>query len=151
MTPEFRRATRADLPAIVALLAADTIPPGREIVSDPVDPAYVTAFETIDADPDQLQAVGVLDGRVVATMQLTFLPGLAFRGGWRGQIEAVRVAAELRGQGIGARLIDWAVERCRARDCFMVQLTSHRDRADAHRFYERLGWTRSHASFKLAL
>ena len=150
-TAIFREATLADLPAIVALLAEDTLGEKREDASLPLDPAYGRAFRTIAASADQLQIVAELDGAVVGTMQLTFIPGIAFCGAWRGQIEAVRVAGVLRGQGIGAAMIAWALERCRARGCAMVQLTSHKSRGAAHRFYERLGWTRSHEGFKIKL
>ena len=151
MPTTFRDATLADLPAIVALLAEDTQGEKREDASLPLDPAYELAFHLIDNNPDQRQIVAARDGAVVGTMQLTFIPGIAFRGAWRGQIEAVRVAGSLRGQGIGADMINWAVEQCRARQCRMVQLTSDKSRDAAHRFYERLGWTRSHEGFKLKL
>ena len=149
--PTFRAAKLADLPAIVALLAEDTLGERREDASVPLDPAYERAFRTIAASADQLQIVAEQDGMVVGTMQLTFIPGIAFRGAWRGQIEAVRVAGAMRGQGIGAAMIAWALEQCRARGCAMVQLTSHKSRGAAHRFYERLGWTRSHEGFKIKL
>ena len=145
----FRDATLADLPAIVALLAEDTLGEKREDASLPLDPAYERAFHLIDANPDQRQIVAEKGGAVIGTMQLTFIPGIAFRGAWRAQIEAVRVAGSLRGQGIGAKMINWAVEQCRARQCRMVQLTSDKSRDAAHRFYERLGWTRSHEGFKI--
>ena len=147
----FREATLADLPAIVTLLAEDTLGEKREDPSPPLDPAYEAAFHTIAANPDQRQLVAERDGTVIGTMQLTFIPGIAFRGAWRGQIEAVRVAGALRGQGIGGEMIDWAVEQCRARGCRMVQLTSDKSRTAAHRFYERLGWARSHEGFKIKL
>jgi GNAT superfamily N-acetyltransferase len=146
----FRDATLADLPAIVTLLAEDTLGEKREDPSLPLDPRYIAAFEIIAANPDQRQIVATRDGVVIATMQLTFIPGIAFKGAWRGQIEA-RVAEALRGGGIGAALIDHSVELCRARGCRMVQLTSHKSRDRAHAFYERLGWTRSHEGFKLKL
>ncbi|AJP71463.1 GNAT family N-acetyltransferase [Sphingomonas hengshuiensis] len=151
MTLTLRDATPADLPAIVALLADDAVAHEREDPSLPLDPAYRAAFDAIDADPNQRLIVAELDGAVMGTMQLSFLPGLSFRGAWRGQIEAVRVATALRGGGHGSAMIDWAVAECRARGCNMVQLTSHRTRTDAHRFYERLGWDRSHIGFKLHL
>ena len=147
----FREATAADLPAIVALLDDDDLSRGREDASLPLDPRYLAAFEAITADPNQMQIVADLDGKVVGTMQLSFLAGIAFRGSWRGQIEAVRIAGELRGQGLGQQMIAWAVERCRERGCRMAQLTSKLDRIDAHRFYERMGWKKSHAGFKLQL
>ena len=151
MDVTFRDATLADLPAIVALLAEDTLGEKREDPSLPLDPAYERAFATISANPDQRQIVAERDGAVIGAMQLTYIPGIAFRGAWRGQIEAVRVATSLRGGGIGAAMIEWAVEQCRARGCAMVQLTSDKSRDRAHAFYERLGWTRSHEGFKLKL
>ena len=144
-----REAVLVDLPAILAMLAEDTLPADRE--TDPADPRYRAAFDAIAADPNQLLVAAELDGRVVGTLQLSVLPGLSFRGAWRGQIEAVRIASDLRGRRYGEQLINWAVERCRERDCFLVQLTSSNARTDAHRFYERLGWTKSHVGFKLKL
>jgi GNAT superfamily N-acetyltransferase len=145
-----RRAREDDLPAIVVMLAQDQIGhadnPGL-----PLDPAYLEAFRAIDGSPDQLLMVAEFEERIVGTMQLTFIPGLLMHGAWRGQIEAVRIDSSVRGQGLGSRMIDWAVERCRERDCKLVQLTSNNARTDAHRFYERLGWSKSHAGFKLML
>lgn len=145
----FRDATEEDLPALVAMLADDEKGALRE--GDDADPAYAAALASIAADPNQREVVVVRDGDIVGMMQLSFLPGLSHRGAWRMQIEAVRVRSALRGAGIGAAMIRWAIEAARARECALVQLTSHVDRADAHRFYERLGFQRSHAGFKLTL
>ena len=144
-----RDATVADLPAILAMLAEDTIPANRE--ADPSDPRYLAAFEAIDADPNQHLIAAEMGGRVVGTMQLSFLPGLSFTGSWRGLIEAVRIASDLRGQKLGERMILWAIEQCRVRDCKLVQLTSSAKRTDAHRFYARLGFVQSHVGMKLHL
>jgi GNAT superfamily N-acetyltransferase len=146
-----RDAILADLPAIVALLDDDELSRGREDASLPLDPRYEMAFADIDTNPEQRLIVAERDGAVIGTMQLSFLPGIAFHGAWRGQIEAVRIASHLRGEGLGGQMIAWAVEQCRVRGCRMVQLTSKQDRVDAHRFYERLGWTKSHFGFKLQL
>lgn len=146
-----REATRDDLPAIIAMLYDDETGRTREDPSLPLDPRYVAAFEAIDAEPNQHLVIAELDGAPVGTMQLTFLPGLSFRGAWRGQIEAVRIASHLRNRGLGEQLIAWAVEQCRARDCKMVQLTSTASRVAAHRFYARLGFVQSHVGMKLHL
>jgi GNAT superfamily N-acetyltransferase len=79
------------------------------------------------------------------------LPGLARRGALRAQIEAVRVAADRRGSGLGEAMLDWAIEQARRRGCALVQLTSDKQRPQAHRFYERRGFVASHEGFKLAL
>ena len=151
MTPTFRDATAADLAAIIALLAEDTLGERREDASIPLDPGYEAAFAAIKSDPGQRLIVAEIDGRVIGTMQLSTIPGIAFRGAWRGQIEAVRIAGDLRGRGMGEQLIEYAVEQFRRGGCRFVQLTSHKSRTRAHRFYERLGWTRSHDGFKFAL
>ena len=59
------------------------------------------------------------------------------------------IAESRRNAGIGSQMMRWAVERCREKGCGMVQLTSNKKRIDAHRFYERLGFQRSHEGFKL--
>lgn len=91
------------------------------------------------------------EDQVVATLQLSLIPSLARRGALRAQVEGVRVSSALRGRGIGAKLMRWAVEEARERECDLVQLTSDRRRPAAHRFYERLGFQRTHAGFKLDL
>lgn len=144
-----RRATLDDVAAVVALLADDPLGAQREQTTDLAP--YRQAFQAIDADPNQQLMVAERDGEVVATLQLTVIPGLSHRGATRGQIEAVRVRADQRGNGLGGVVIRWAVEEARRRGCRVVQLTSHRSRVDAQRFYQRLGFEHSHAGFKLTL
>ncbi|HKD24080.1 MAG TPA: GNAT family N-acetyltransferase [Rhizomicrobium sp.] len=147
----FREATRNDLGAIVALLADDELGRTRERVETPPADCYEKAFAAVEANPGQQLIVATEDGAVVGTMQLSFLPGIARQGQWRGQIEGVRVAASHRGGGLGRRMILWAIEQCRARGCGLVQLTSDKSRKDAHRFYDRLGFVASHEGYKLTL
>ena len=149
MTVDFRRATAADVPAIVAMLADDPLGATRE---NPADlSAYLAAFDRIDGDPNQVLVVADRNGEVVGTLQLTFLHGLSRQGATRAQIEAVRVRADARSEGLGGRLIEWAIDESRRRGCQLVQLTSDGSRAGAHRFYERLGFTGSHVGYKLTL
>ncbi len=145
-----REAAPDDLPEVVALLAADQLGIHRES-ADELAP-YWRAFDAITADPAHLLVVAVDGGgRIIGTMQVSFIPGLARRGAWRAQIEAVRVHEAARSRGIGARMIGWAVEVARNRGCALVQLTTDKRRSDAHRFYERLGFVASHEGMKLAL
>ena len=144
-----RRAVADDVAAIVALIADDQI--GQDRDGGELAP-YAQAFAAIDADPAQLLVV-VTDplGAVVGTLQLTFIPGLARRGALRAQIEAVRVSQHLRGQGVGTELLAWAIHKAHRRGCALVQLTSDKQRQDAHRLYGRLGFVASHEGFKLRL
>ena len=147
----FRRAQPADLPAIVALLADDILGQRREDATSPPNPKYFDAFQAILADPNQLQMVATSNDEVIGTLQLTFIPGLARTGAWRGQIEGVRIAATHRGSGVGQQMFEWAIDQCRSRGCDLVQLTTDKARPEAHRFYERLGFVGSHIGYKLML
>jgi ADP-ribose pyrophosphatase YjhB (NUDIX family)/GNAT superfamily N-acetyltransferase len=144
-----RRATAADVGAVVALIADDQLGATREDAGDLT--AYLSAFAVIDVDPAHLLVVLDDGGTVVGTMQVSFILGLSRGGALRGQIEAVRVAASHRGQGLGEQMIRWAVEESARRGCALVQLTTDKTRTDAHRFYERLGFTASHEGFKMSL
>ncbi|MGC2996842.1 GNAT family N-acetyltransferase [Streptomyces sp. G35A] len=146
---EIRAATADDVPAIVGMLADDPLGAQRESPDD-LDP-YLAALERLSADPNQHLVVAVREGRVVGTLQLTIVPGLSRRGATRSIIEGVRIHADERGSGLGTRLIEWAVDTSRRQGCQLVQLTSDTSRTDAHRFYERLGFTASHVGFKLPL
>ncbi|MDN5570288.1 MAG: GNAT family N-acetyltransferase [Propionibacteriaceae bacterium] len=148
---QIRPATRADVPEIVRLLADDQLGATREAYGDPLPEQYWSAWERLAADPSELVVVGELDGRIVATAQISVIPSLSRGGSSRATIEAVRVESALRGGGYGTHLIEWLIEEARSRGCAMVQLTSDATRLDAHRFYERLGFARTHVGMKLAL
>jgi ribosomal protein S18 acetylase RimI-like enzyme len=140
-----RRARRDDVGSIVAMLADDRLGAARERLDDPLPQSYFRAFEAVDRDPNiQLVVAQDGDGAVVGCLQLCILPGLSSQGASRGLIEDVRVAASYRSRGIGEQLVQWAVSEARASNCRMVELLTHNSRVDAQRFYERLGFERSH-------
>uniref|UniRef100_A0AAU2JLU4 GNAT family N-acetyltransferase n=1 Tax=Streptomyces sp. NBC_00049 TaxID=2903617 RepID=A0AAU2JLU4_9ACTN len=156
----FRTATRADLPAVLALLADEdrVVDPAALVVGE----AHERAFAAIESDARNEVLVltdGADDGAggagrggvVLGCLQLTYIPGLGRQGRERALVEAVRIRADRRGEGLGAEVMRLAVERARARGCGLIQLTSDKRRAQAHRFYERLGFARSHEGFKLSL
>lgn len=146
-----REATVDDLPAIVQMLADDSLGATRERAEDPLPATYYEAFSAIERDANSVVVVAELNGRVVGTLQLTRIPNLSFQGSWRGAIEAVRVHRDARGRRIGHRLVEWAIESAHRQGCRLVQLTSNRQRDDAIRFYESLGFVHSHAGMKLDL
>ncbi len=151
MNPIFRPATIKDLPIIVRMLADDFLGSQRERDEEPLPESYVRAFAEIDSSPNNELIVAEIDGEVIGTMQLTFIPNIAFQGGKRMLIESVRVDSKLRGQGIGKKFMEFAINRAKEKDCLFVQLTTAADREDAHRFYANLGFTASHVGMKLKL
>ena len=147
-----RAARRPDVAAIVALLADDGLGAHREQVSTPPLPSYLAAFEQIAANPRTLLAVAETDaGEVVGTLQLTFIPGLSNQGAELALVSAVRVSSVLRGQGLGETMMAWAMNEARRRGCRHMELFTHLSRVAAQRFYERLGFARSHAGMRREL
>jgi ribosomal protein S18 acetylase RimI-like enzyme len=145
-----RRARRDDISAIVAMLADDPLGGARERIEDPLPQSYFTAFETLQRDPNiQLVVAEDGEGAVVGCLQLCVLQGLSSQGASRGLIEDVRVAKHCRSRGIGEQMVQWAVAEARAKGCKLVELLTHRTRVDAQRFYERLGFARSHVGMTL--
>jgi ribosomal protein S18 acetylase RimI-like enzyme len=145
-----RPARRDDVGAIVGMLADDALGSGRERIEAPLPPSYFRAFEAVERDPN-IQLVVAQDGAgaVIGCLQLCILPGLSSQGASRALIEDVRVASHCRSRGIGEQLVQWAVAEARGRGCKLVELLTHNTRVDAQRFYERLGFARSHVGMTL--
>ena len=144
----FREARTEDVTAVVALLSDDVLGSTRELGSIA---EYQAAFLRMQAEGANHLILGELDGRIVATYQITFISGLSLRAARRAQVESVRVATDLRGQGLGAALFADAEKRARVDECTLIQLTSNKSRSEAQRFYERLGFEPSHVGYKKKL
>ena len=150
----FRDAEPADIPIIIGLSHAgdargkDTPPLDPTTLSDP---RYRAAFDEITTDPKHRLIVAEKNGEVVGTIQLSFIPGMPNFGMKRGLLENVHIRSDQRGSGLGTEMVTWAIERCREAGCGLIQLTSNKLRLDAHRFYEKLGFAKTHEGFKLKL
>lgn len=145
-----RQAQRHDVEHIVQLLADDQLGAARENPAGDLT-TYFSAFDAIESDPNNVLLVWDDNGVVAGCLQLTFIPGLSHRGGWRAQIEGVRVGRALRGRRIGEKMMEDVIAMARARGCTTMQLTTDKSRLDAHRFYQRLGFVASHEGMKLKL
>ncbi|MEI3611867.1 GNAT family N-acetyltransferase [Pseudogracilibacillus sp. SO30301A] len=147
----FRKATKKDLDCIVAMLADDMLGSKRERYEHPLPNSYIKAFEDITSDPNNELIVACDDNEVVGVQQITFTPYITHQGGWRATIEGVRTSSSVRGKGVGTKLIKWAIQRAKERGCHLVQLTTDKERSDALRFYERLGFKATHEGLKMKL
>ena len=146
----FRKATKTDVPAIVALLADDILGAKREDARHPLPDCYMNAFGNIEEDKNQELIVADDEkGMIVGTLQLTFIQYLNYKGGIRALIESVRIHKEFRGKALGSEMIGWAVERSKERGAHIIQLTTDKQRPEAIKFYEKLGFVASHEGFKM--
>ncbi|WP_447895390.1 N-acetyltransferase family protein [Vreelandella sp. GE22] len=151
MALHYRLASLDDLEGLVALLAADPLGSQREDVSMPLNESYIEAFKAIEADPNNLLLIAELDGRLAGMLQLTFTPYLTHQGGWRASIEGVRIHEAFRGQGYGEKMFAHAIALAKEKGCHVLQLASDKQRPDAIRFYEKIGFKATHEGFKLVL
>src|SRR5690625_1061461 len=151
MNIEFRLAKKEDLDKIVAMLADDILGSKRERYENPLPKSYMDAFEAIESDPNNELVVACMNGEVIGVLQITFIPYITHQGGWRATIEGVRTSAEVRGKGVGTKLFEWAIQRAKDRGCHLLQLTTDKQRPDALKFYERLGFKATHVGLKLKL
>lgn len=148
----FRQAVTDDLPYIVDMLADDPLGAKRERFEVPLPNSYFAAFEAISNNPlNELVVATLENGRVVGVLQLTFIPNISYQGGWRALIEGVRVSAEFRSKGIGRKLFEYAINRAKEQGCHLIQLTMDKERVDALRFYQSLGFQATHEGLKLHL
>lgn len=144
-----REARRDEVPLIVAMLLDDHLGKGREDMGDMAP--YLKAFDAIAADPFNTQYVWDENGEVLGCLQLTVIPGISQQGSWRAQIEGVRVSGAKRGSGIGHKMMHAIMAIARERGCAQMQLTTNKVRHDAQRFYETLGFEKSHEGMKVKL
>ena len=149
---QFRDATQEDLPILVAMLADDFL--GKER-GDHITPAlahsYIEAFAAIKANPHQSLLVAEREGQIIGCYQLTLIPGLSYQGAWKAIIEGVRIASPWRGQGYGHQLLSHAITLARFKGARTLELTTNKQRKDAQRFYDQLGFKNSHEGYKLDL
>ena len=149
MELSFREAKETDLEALIQMLADDQLGAGRESAETPLDQGYLSAFDHINKDPNNQLIVVEVENEIIGMLQLTFIPYLSHMGAWRCLIEAVRIHKGYRGKGLGTRVFKWAIEQAKKKKCHIVQLTSNKQRTDALRFYENLGFEATHEGFKL--
>ena len=149
--PCLRAARADDLPSIVQLLADDPLGATREQYADPLPDAYRRAFFRIDADPNNELIVVEWERRIVGVLQMTLVPSLTYQGRPRALVEGVRIDSRFRSRGLGRLMFEWAKTRAHEKGCHVLQLSTDKQRPDARRFYESLGFVASHEGMKLNL
>ncbi len=144
-----RRATEADLPRLIELMAQlHSDEPEAEDPSRVEDYARVLARMTAQG---QRVLVAEDDGRIAGALVLAIVENITHKGTPYAIIENVIVDEAARGKRHGEALIEQAVEEARQAGCYKVSLTSNKRRSEAHRFYERLGFAQTHEAFRMDL
>ena len=110
-----------------------------------------TIFNKFGEYPDYSLYVAKTGNKVVGTYELLIMDNLAHKGTPSGIVEDVVVDSELRSQGIGKRMMEYAMDICRKRGCYKLTLSSSIQREKAHRFYENLSFRKHGYSFLIEL
>lgn len=150
-TPSVRDATEGDLPRIVELLTQLSLDDSREDPRTPLAESYRAAYGEMVRDPNHRLLVVEVDGRIVGTAVLIVIPNLSHQGRPWAVVENVVVDETERGAGHGEQLMRYALEEARQAGCYKLSLTSSKERPDAHRFYQRLGFRATHEGFRIGL
>lgn len=141
-----QRATREHVGVIAALLSDDEFARDREGADLE---RYEGAYDAVVRNRSNYLGVVLNDSDVVvATIQLTVIPGLSRSGATRLQIEGLRVAKAERAQGLGTALVEWAHNYGRAHGAQLAQVTTDEVRERARAFYSQLGYEAAHVGLK---
>lgn len=149
---KIRKAIKTDVPHIIKMWAEDEFSSAKEAFQNPLPLEYYRAFDNIDSDKNhELVVLESEDGKIIGSIQLTFIQHLIKKGGVVAHIEAVMVHQGFRGKGIGKKLMHWAIERAKERKAILIQFTSNKRRQRSITFYKKMGFTDSHVGFKMNL
>jgi GNAT superfamily N-acetyltransferase len=146
-TVKVRKASAADIPAVLGLYAQPDLDDGNVLTVD----QGVALFERFGRYPDYTLYVAEQDGEIVGSFALLVMDNLGHLGSPSGIVEDVVVAPTRQSNGIGAAMMRFALERCREKRCYKLMLSSNAKRARAHAFYESLGYERHGYSFRVDL
>jgi GNAT superfamily N-acetyltransferase len=149
---KIRKALKTDVPHIIKMWAEDEFSSAKELFQEPLPSEYYRAFDIIDNDnTHELVVLESEEGKIIGSIQLTFIQHLIKKGGVVAHIEAVMVHQDYRGKGIGQKLMQWAIERAKERKAVLIQFTSNKKREKSIAFYKKMGFSDSHVGFKMNL
>jgi GNAT superfamily N-acetyltransferase len=147
MTMTIRRASPTDLPRVLELYQQPALDDGAGLSLE----AATHQLEIMKNYPNYGLYVAVMDDQIVGTFALLIMNNVIHSGAPSGIAEAVAVAPDDQGQGIGRTMMQWAIAQCQAAGCYKLVISAHLKRDRAHAFYESLGFTKHGYSFVMKL
>ena len=142
-----RIAEDKDLPDILRLYSQPDMDNGKVLTL----PDATLIFNRMKTYPDYQVYVAEINGVIVGTYALAILENMAHMGSKSGLIEDVVVSESYQRQGIGSRMMRYAIETCKEKSCYKVSLSSNLRRENAHSFYDSIGFKKHGYSFLMEL
>lgn len=142
----FREASPSDVEALLGLYELLEFEPAQSLGLE----AARVRFEEYRKYPNYRIYVAELGEAIVGTFALIIIDSMAHSGKPFAVVEDVVVSQDFQGQGIGKRMMEFAMYRCKEFGCYKLTLSSHLKRQQAHSFYESLGFEKHGFSFFIA-
>ena len=142
-TVSFREASASDIEALLGLYELLEFKPAQSLSPE----AARGRFERYQEYPNYRIYVAELGEAVVGTFALIIVDSVAHAGKPFAVVEDVVVSQDCQGRGIGKRMMEFAMCRCKEFGCYKLTLSSHLKRQKAHSFYESLGFEKHGFSF----
>jgi glucosamine-phosphate N-acetyltransferase len=144
----------SDVPDIIIRpMYATDLKRGFLVTLASLKPCELTDDEAIEVFRQRMRQkirtyVALLDGRIVGTATLLIEPKFIHSGGVVGHIEDVAVHQAYQAHGVGALLVKYVLDECRAAKCYKVIL----DCAEkVIPFYEKLGFSKWERAMRIDL
>ena len=131
-----RAATEVDLPAVLSLYSQLGMDDGSVLSLEDAK----KIFARMKAYPDYTLYVAVIAGTIVGVFALLIMDNLGHKGAPAGVVEDAVVHQDWRAQGVGKKMMEEAMCLCATKHCYKLALTTNKNRHNAHRFYETLGF-----------
>ena len=142
-TVSFREASASDIEALLGLYELLEFKPVQSLSLE----AARVRFERYQEYPNYRIYVAELGEVIVGTFALIIVDSVAHSGKPFAVVEDVVVSQDCQGRGIGKRMMEFAMCRCKEFGCYKLTLSSHLKRQKAHSFYESLGFEKHGFSF----
>lgn len=139
-------ASKKHLPQILRLYA-EVLDKGEVLTTDDAE----IIFDKMLSYPNYKVYVVEIDNQVVGTFALLIMDNLAHVGTPSGIVEDVVVSEAFQGNGIGKKMMMFAIEKCREFGCYKMVLSSNLKRVEAHQFYENFGFEKHGFSYRINL
>lgn len=137
---EFREATLADVPDIIALT--------NECFDEQTPVEFAEeVFNKTSSDPNTIYLNGYLDGQLVAHVRIAILETIYQEMNTFAILNHVCVKPDVRRQHLGTKLLDATFAVCRDRGVKVVELWSKNFRVAAHGLYQKYGFEVVDAKF----
>lgn len=142
-----REAREADLPLILPLYGQLGMDDGSVLTLEEAR----KLFRRLQSYPDYKLFIAAAGGEILGVFAMIIMDNLGHRGAPSALVEDVVVRQEWRQRGIGREMMRFAMNRAREKGCYKLVLSSNKNREEAHRFYENLGFQKHGYSFLVEL